>query len=214
MGKKEIEPNRYPRPVSERSGHIKWMIDEVEASLYKVDPRMLVYRAIDEIRSQKRKSGAKANFSVQGEKARSILLDGARHYAERVHTSLIINALDWASIENRNFCLSLTDTEAEDVILRDVEEVFVDPNEQIRAAVKAGKQKGTLNILNLLEGKVPLLYYSQDLLENMDLDHVSDTQGQRFRLPTAVPGIRVDYFYPDSTNNRTNPSISLLMDRL
>lgn len=189
------------------------MAEEI-ARIYDVDlndPETYKFRVIDKMRYQSRQTGRQISLSRISADYKDLLMAGTLFYAARAHSGRIANAFDELVVENGNFCLNLTDVEPEDRTWASVRDLFVDPDDQLRRQYEAGRRKGIQDVLDRLQGDVPLLLHTQNSINHFGLERFGYDNGQRFRVPTRLVGVAVDYSYP---SEQTDPTVQIIIDRL
>ena len=200
-------------PLIKRLKHIDFMRKKIEA-LQKEDdftptsPLNVIHR----LRLRYNFNGSK-EYVNQDEVVQRILFEGVRRLAELSYATVIIDYMEAVAVKNdQDVYINLTEPEEEQGAWEIVEQLFVDPNEELWNVFEHGKRQGIQKVLELLSGQQPLLLYRRDLFEKTDLlPDLSDNGGVSFVLPTCLEKVSVDYFYPE---DEMTPTVALILNKI
>lgn len=109
-----------------------------------------------------------------------------------------------------SFQITPSDTDV-DYDCKLLQDIFYPNRTEILDGYRQGVQLGTIKVLGLLEGPVPLLAYTKSVLKDDAFEGMERDNGNRFRLPTQFQGIFTDFSYPISERQ---PDITIAVERI
>lgn len=147
------------------------------------------------------------NIILKGQSSLNIAKESVFAYAE---ASFAIGAirkviLDAYRVQEIPFITNLTSSSLEFSILRDVVGIFGPKGtyENFKSPFQAGIAKGRQDILDSLQGKIPLMQYNRSAIER--LCGPQDKREFGLKFPTSFEGIEARYEY----NDNKPPEISI-----
>lgn len=184
-----------------RRGQIRKVVTDYREFLNSVDnknPSVILFRGMVNASIS---SNRKANLTSLNDDSRHSILDAVRHHAKREFTVKKLNAVAESILENAERNIELTGLDPKEFGLVTVRNLFVGPINSVEEEFEGGMRDGALNVLDLLQGTVPLLIYRRDLMEIIGSgEHTHNFTGQ-FTLPTGIDGVGVEYSYRRTGNS-------------
>lgn len=136
---------------------------------------------------------------------------GIKYFTNREFTSRILNQLNQAIKINEPKEIRFSILNEGRLGLGNIVNCFVDPTREMGDEFEAGIKDGVLNVLNLIQGDGYLQVYTRNLIERSRFPHRTSKYGVKFYLPTALPNVKVGYFYPHHENQ---PDLSIVVKAL